>query len=62
MMFLTLRGGEEKSIVVYDDYNSNVRTDSNTIGTITTNIGSCALRNAYKLIEIHNRKRNGGLI
>ena len=61
MMFLTLRGGE-KSIVVYDDYNSNVRTDSNTIGTITTNIGSRALRNAYKLIEVHNRKRNGGLI
>lgn len=42
-------GGRE--IIIYDDYNSNIRADQNTIGTITTNIGSNSLRNAYKLIE-----------
>lgn len=37
--------------MVYDDYNSRVRADQNTIGTITTNCGSNALRHGYKLIE-----------
>ena len=39
-------------IVVYDDYNSNIRADQSTIGTLTLNIGSSSLRNAYKLIEV----------
>lgn len=42
-------GGRE--VIIYDDYNSNVRADQDTIGTLTTNIGSNSLRNAYKLIE-----------
>jgi len=40
--------------MVYDDYNSNIRADQSTIGTLTLNIGSSALRNAYKLIELKN--------
>ena len=40
-----------KSIVIYDDYNSRIRQDQNTIGTLTCNIGSLTPRNSYKLIE-----------
>ena len=39
-------------ILVYDDYNRRVRADSDTIGTITPNIGVSAFTNSYKLIEI----------
>jgi DNA (cytosine-5)-methyltransferase 1 len=43
-------------VVVYDDYNSTIRKDQDTIGTLTTNIGNDAPRNGYKLIEKeHNR-------
>ena len=38
-------------IVVYDDYNSNIRKDQTTIGTLTTNCGNNAERNGWKLIE-----------
>ena len=44
-------GNNENNPIVYDDYNSNIRKDQNTIGTLTLNIGSSSLRNAYKLIE-----------
>ena len=40
-----------KETVVYDDYNSNVRADQDTIGTLTTNCGSSTIRNGWKLIE-----------
>ena len=36
--------------IIYDDYNSSIRKDQDTIGTITTNIGNDAIRNGYKLI------------
>lgn len=49
MELLLYQGGRE--IIIYDDYNSNVRADQDTIGTLTTNIGKNSLRNAYKLIE-----------
>lgn len=42
--------------MVYDDYNSNIRADQSTIGTLTLNIGSSTLRNAYKLIEVKNKE------
>ena len=42
-------GGRET--IIYDDYNSRVRADQNTIGTLTTNIDSSGLRTAYKIIE-----------
>ena len=42
-------GGRKR--IIYDDYNSRVRQDQDTIGTITTNIGNNTLRNGYKLIE-----------
>ena len=42
-------GGRER--IVYDDYNSNVRADQDTMGTLTLNIGNSCFRNAYKLIE-----------
>lgn len=45
----TSGGGRE--VIIYDDYNSRVRADQNTIGTLTLNIGHSSLRNAYKLIE-----------
>lgn len=44
-----MSGGRE--ITVYDDYNSNVRVDQETMGTLTLNIGNSCFRNAYKLIE-----------
>lgn len=39
------------SAIIYDDYNSNIRKEQNTIGTLTTNIGHSSLRTAYKIIE-----------
>ena len=51
----SMSGGEKdinvNTTVVYDDYNSRIRADQETIGTMTTNIGHSSLRNAYKLIE-----------
>lgn len=44
-------GNQEVKYTVYNDYNSYIRADQNTIGTITSTIGHSALRNAYKLIE-----------
>jgi DNA (cytosine-5)-methyltransferase 1 len=44
-------------VVVYDDYNSTIRKDQDTIGTLTTNIGNDAARNGYKLIENQLRIR-----
>jgi DNA (cytosine-5)-methyltransferase 1 len=44
-------------VVVYDDYNSTIRKDQDTIGTLTTNIGNDAPRNGYKLIENQLRIR-----
>ena len=38
-------------VVIYDDYNSKIREDQDTIGTLTTNCGSSTPRNGYKLIE-----------
>lgn len=40
-----------KDIIVCDDYNSNIRADQDTIGTLTTNCGSSAIRNGWKIIE-----------
>lgn len=40
-----------KDVLVYDDYNSRVRADQDTIGTITTNAGSITPRNGWKIIE-----------
>lgn len=44
-------GKVKEMVVVYDDYNSSIRKDQDTIGTITTNIGNNAPRNGYKIIE-----------
>ena len=41
----------EDNVTVYDDYNSKIRDDQNTMGTITTNIGNSAPRNGYKIIN-----------
>ncbi len=38
-------------MIIFDDYNSSIREDQNTIGTLTTNCGSSSERNGYKLIE-----------
>jgi DNA (cytosine-5)-methyltransferase 1 len=46
-----------KETIVYDDYNSTIRKDQDTIGTLTTNIGNDAPRNGYKLIENQLRIR-----
>jgi len=51
--------------VIYDDYNSKIREDQKTIGTITTNIGNSALRNGYKLIvkgQISNEGSQAGKV
>lgn len=41
-----------RNVIIYDDYNCNVRADQTTIGTITSTIGHSALRSSYKLIEM----------
>ena len=40
-----------KESIIYDDYNSNIRKDQDTIGTLTTNCGSSTIRNEWKIIE-----------
>lgn len=42
--------------IIYDDYNGNIRKDQKTMGTITSHIGSCALRQSYKVIEMYDNK------
>lgn len=42
-----------KDILVYDDYNSSIREDQDTIGTLTTNCGNSASRNGWKIIEMN---------
>lgn len=41
-----------KKMLIYDDYNSNIPKDQNTIGTIRQTFGVSALRNGWKIIEI----------
>lgn len=43
-----------RSTIIYDDYNSRIRQDQSTIGTVTTKIGYECLRSAFKLIEYEN--------
>ena len=40
-----------KEPIIYDDYNGKVREDQDTIGTITTNCGTKAPRNGFKIVE-----------
>lgn len=40
-----------KDVLVYDDYNSTIRKDQDTIGTLTGNCGASAIRNGWKIIE-----------
>jgi len=44
-----------KENIIYDDYNSNIRKDQDTIGTLTTNCGSGSVKNGWKVIE-HNQE------
>lgn len=44
-------GGLEPKVIVYDSYNSRVRADQKTIGTITTMIGRSSPRAGQKIIE-----------
>lgn len=37
--------------MIYDDYNSKLRVDQETCGTLTTNCGNDAPRNGFKIIE-----------
>lgn len=39
-----------KEEIIYDDYNSRVRRDQDTIGTLTSNCGASAIRNGWKVI------------
>jgi DNA (cytosine-5)-methyltransferase 1 len=39
-----------KEKIIYDDYNSRVRRDQDTIGTLTSNCGASAIRNGWKVI------------
>ena len=57
-MIQTLKtSGDDVGVVVYDDYNSQIRADQTTIGTITRNIGVDAPRKSYKIIENNLRIR-----
>ena len=42
--------GHQGEIIIYDDYNSNIRADKNTIWTITAYIGNASLNNAYQYL------------
>lgn len=42
---------KDSMVVVYDDFNSKIRSDQSCIGTLTTNIGSSTPRNGSKIIE-----------
>lgn len=42
-------------MLVYDDYNSRVRSDQSTIGTLTTNCGESATRAGWKIIEVTDK-------
>lgn len=44
--------------IVYDDYNSKLTKDQNTIGTITRNIGNATTRNGSKIIETQTQLKN----
>ena len=51
---------EDKGIIIYDDYNSNISKNQDCIGTLTTNIGSSTMRNGIKIIENQiDEKKNG---
>ena len=53
----TLRAAQACNLkVVYDDYNSRVRKDQDTIGTLTTNCGNEAVRNGWKIIDYGVRR------
>lgn len=41
-----------QGLTIYDDFNGRIKSDQSVIGTLTTNIGSDALGNGTKLIEI----------
>lgn len=41
-----------KKQIVYDDFNSHIRSDQSTMATLTTNCGSPSLRNGVKIIEV----------
>ena len=61
MRTLTTRSGAECGgmKLVYDDYNSRIRKDQNTIGTLTTNWGSKTSRNGWKIIAIKTANKKG---
>jgi DNA-cytosine methyltransferase len=48
---------DTKETIIYDDYNSTIRKDQDTIGTITTMIGRDSERHGFKLIEKTNQLR-----
>ena len=41
----------DAGVIIYDDYNSKVSNDQQSIGTITCEAGNSALRHNYKIIE-----------
>ena len=53
---------ENKEIIIYDDYNSYIPKNQDCIGTITTNIGSQAMRNGIKIIESQTEETKQGYI
>ena len=51
-IYNSMQSSNVPKVIIYDDYNSNIRADQDTIGTITSTIGHSALRNGYKIIEV----------
>lgn len=43
-----------KEFIAYDDYNSYIPSQSDILGSITTTIGHSALRDGWKIIEVHS--------
>lgn len=48
---------KDNLVLVYDDYNSNLRQDNDTVGTVTPNFKNSAIRSGTKLIEINDASK-----
>lgn len=48
---------KDNLVLAYDDYNSNLRQDNDTVETVTPNFGNSAIRSGTKLIEINGASK-----
>lgn len=44
--------------IAFDDYNQNIPTNQDVIGTVTTTWGHLALRNGWKILEVSHEEED----